>query len=161
MKNLMVARVDDEGTIFDAAKYILANFDYAISPCKLQRLAYLSQGWALALLDEPIFPEDFEAWKHGPVARDLFRAHRGMYSIVEGELSEGDASNLSPKEKIIIDAVLRNYGALTGDQLSDLSHVKGDPWKEVRKRANIAPDDLCAATVRKEDMKAYFKKILL
>ena len=148
-------------TIFDASKYILADFDYPISTRKLQRLAYLSQGWALALVDEPIFPEDFEAWKHGPVARELFNAHRGMYSIDGEELAKGDAGNLSDRDKIIIDAVLRNYGGLTGDQLSDLTHAKGTPWKEARKRANTGPDDTCIEKVRKEDIREYFKKILL
>ena len=145
-------------TIFDAAKYILTNFDHAISTSKLQRVAYVSPGWALPLVSEPNFPEDFEAWKHGPVARDLFRAHIGMYSIIEGELSEGDISNLSPKEKIVIDAVLRNYGALTGDQISDLS--RSTPWKEARARMQCR-DRPCTETVRKEDMKEYFKETLL
>jgi toxin-antitoxin system, antitoxin component, xre family len=148
-------------TIFDASKHILADFDYPISTRKLQKLAYFSQGWALALVGEPIFSEDFEAWKHGPVARELFNAHRGMYSIDEEELAKGDAGNLSDRDKIIIDAVLRNYGGLTGDQLSDLTHAKGAPWEEARKRANAGSDDACREKVRKEDMREYFKEILL
>lgn len=61
-------------SIFDVSKYILAHFNQPISPRKLQKLTYLSQGWSLALTDEPIFSEDFEAWKHGPINRELFNA---------------------------------------------------------------------------------------
>ena len=68
-------------SIFDVSKYILAHFDQPISPRKLQKLTYLSQGWSLALTGQPIFPEDFEAWKHGPINRELFNALRGIHSI--------------------------------------------------------------------------------
>ena len=68
-------------SIFDVSKYILAHFDQPISPHKLQKLTYLSQGWSLALTGQPIFPEDFEAWKRGPINRELFNALRGIYSI--------------------------------------------------------------------------------
>lgn len=68
-------------SIFDVSKYILAHFDQPISPHKLQKLTYLSQGWSLALTDKPIFSEDFEAWRHGPINRELFNTLRGIHSI--------------------------------------------------------------------------------
>jgi len=68
-------------SIFDVSKYILEHFDQPISPHKLQKLTYLSQGWSLALTDKPIFSEDFEAWAHGPINRELFNTLRGIHSI--------------------------------------------------------------------------------
>lgn len=68
-------------SIFDVSKYILEHFDQPISPHKLQKLTYLSQGWSLALTGQPIFSEDFEAWEHGPINRELFNTLRGIYSI--------------------------------------------------------------------------------
>lgn len=79
-------------SIFDVSKYILAHFDQPISPHKLQKLTYLSQGWSLALTGQPIFPEDFEAWKHGPINRELFNTLRGIHSI---DGTDG-SSTLSP-----------------------------------------------------------------
>lgn len=68
-------------SIFDVSKYILEHFDQPISPRKLQKLTYLSQGWSLTLTGKPIFSEDFEAWKHGPINRELFNTLRGIHSI--------------------------------------------------------------------------------
>lgn len=47
---------DHNALNFDVSKYILAHFDQPISPHKLQKLTYLSQGWSLALTGQPIFP---------------------------------------------------------------------------------------------------------
>lgn len=44
-------------SIFDVSKYILAHFDQPISPHKLQKLTYLSQGWSLALTDDRLIME--------------------------------------------------------------------------------------------------------
>jgi len=38
-----------------------------ITNLKLQKLLFYSQAWYLALKDDYIFEEDFQAWVHGPV----------------------------------------------------------------------------------------------
>ena len=48
---------------------------------KLQKLAFYSQAMALVWDDVPIFEDDFEAWPKGPVCRNLFQTHKGMFMI--------------------------------------------------------------------------------
>ncbi|HSX79064.1 MAG TPA: type II toxin-antitoxin system antitoxin SocA domain-containing protein, partial [Candidatus Saccharimonadia bacterium] len=56
---------------YDVAQYFLAKADEdagdLMSNLKLQKLVYYAQGFALALLDKPLFPQCIEAWIHGPV----------------------------------------------------------------------------------------------
>lgn len=64
----------------DVAKYFLSlqgnDAGDAISNMKLQKLLYYAQGFALALLDKPLFDEDFEAWAHGPVLRCIYNKYK-------------------------------------------------------------------------------------
>jgi uncharacterized phage-associated protein len=56
---------------FKTAEYFLrlqtGDAGDAISNMKLQKLLYYAQGFALAILGNPLFPEDFEKWTFGPV----------------------------------------------------------------------------------------------
>ena len=66
--------------VFDVAAYILQKMG-AMTTMKLQKLVYYSQAWSLVWDEKPLFVEDIEAWANGPVVRELFDYHRGMYEI--------------------------------------------------------------------------------
>ncbi|MDO4258092.1 MAG: Panacea domain-containing protein [Actinomycetaceae bacterium] len=149
-----------QATIVDVARYILRHFKDAIPTRKLQKLAYFSQGWSLGLRGCPIFADDFEAWRYGPVSRRLFELHRGMYTISERELSGGDIAALSKADRLVIDAVIQNYGALSGNQLSDLSHVPGGPWAMVRAARNLDAAAPSAQIIPQESIQTYFADLL-
>lgn len=126
-----------------------------ISPLKLIKLAYICQGFHLAVVDEPLFEDKVEAWKYGPVVRRIYDAvsHYRKNSIlpnqfdhVEGELNE-DAMT-------IIKGVMNAYGELEGLQLSTITHKKGTPWHEIRSEwasGTVIPNPL---------IKKHYKKIL-
>ncbi|MDR1166886.1 MAG: DUF4065 domain-containing protein [Deltaproteobacteria bacterium] len=42
---------------------------------KIQKTLYFAQGWRLAHFGYPLFEDPIEAWKHGPVARSVYREH--------------------------------------------------------------------------------------
>lgn len=123
-------------TIHDTAAAILAPFDTRLPTSKLQALVYLAQGWSLALRGETLFPEPIQAWSTGPISRDLFRHHRRDYSVADWPA--GHARELTGAETIVVDAVVRNYGALSGAQLRAMDHVCGPPWARARDRTNGA-----------------------
>jgi uncharacterized phage-associated protein len=66
-----------EYTAKQVAEFFLAKTDEdegdLISNLKLQKLCYYAQGLALAVRDQPLFPEPIEAWLHGPVVPTLYR----------------------------------------------------------------------------------------
>ena len=47
-----------------------------ITPLKLQKILYYAQGYYLAMYDEALFPEDFQAWAHGPANEQIYEKYK-------------------------------------------------------------------------------------
>ncbi len=90
---------------------------------KLHKLLYYCQGHHLAAFDEPLFNETISAWDMGPVVGILWYEER-----------QGAASTVRPHREIdeaqlnTIGYVLSRYGALTGQDLENLTHSE-QPWQ--------------------------------
>lgn len=144
-------------TIFDVSRYILGQFPLGITNVKLQKLNYFAQAWSLAVRDKPLFDEDFRAWRFGPVSPELYRTHARTPSLDQHSLPYGDQNQLSPAERAVVDAVIQNYGALSGIQLSDISHQYGAPWYQVRKEHGLGPTDPSSAIIPKDLIKQFYR----
>lgn len=140
-------------TCFDIAEYFihLANETGSfISNLKLQKLVYYAQAWHLALYDEPLFAEDFEAWVHGPVIPQLYQKYRKFgWHPIEQE-AEPD---LPSKIKEFLDEVAREYFASDAYELEQMTHVEA-PWNQAR--GNLPPDAPSNSVIRQEWIKEYF-----
>lgn len=145
-------------SVHDVAAYILRYFDKPITTMKLQKLAFFSQGWSLGLIGEPLFSSKFQAWTHGPVCYDLYQRHRGQYFISSWR---GNPANLEDYQERIVDGVLRNYGALSGSDLSELTHEQGTPWSTTREQNGISEGGRASAEIDDELIKEYFHRQLL
>ena len=115
--------------VFDVAAYILEKME-SMTTMKLQKLVYYSQAWSLVWDEEQLFEEDIEAWANGPVVRDLFDYHRGMYEI--SAMPIGNPRLLNQEQQETIDAVLEYYGDKSAQWLIELTHME-DPWVQARK----------------------------
>ncbi|RKU13139.1 hypothetical protein C6503_16315 [Candidatus Poribacteria bacterium] len=102
----------------------------AMTTMKLQKLVYYSQAWSLVWDEKQLFEEDIEAWANGPVVRDLFDYHRGMYEI--SAMPIGNPRLLNQEQQETVDAVLDYYGDKSAQWLIDLTHME-DPWIQARK----------------------------
>lgn len=143
-------------SIHDVAAKITNHFQSGITTMKLQKLVYFAQGWSFALLGHQLFEEDFRAWTNGPVAYDLFDRHRRQYLV--GDWKWGDENELSPEEHVVVDAVLKNFGALSGPQLSELTHRPGTPWSKVRTEHGVPEGEACNITVPKPAIQEFFTR---
>ena len=114
--------------VFDVAAYILERMG-AMTTMKLQKLVYYSQAWSLVWDEKPLFEEAIEAWANGPVVRDLFNYHRGMYQI--SLMPIGNPRLLDQEQRDTVDAVLEYYGDKPAQWLIDLTHMEA-PWTEMR-----------------------------
>ena len=115
--------------VFDIAAYILERMG-AMTTMKLQKLVYYSQAWSLVWDEKPLFEEKIEAWANGPVIRNLFDYHRGMYEISSMPL--GNPRLLNQEQQDTVDAVLEYYGHRSAQWLIELTHME-DPWIQARK----------------------------
>ena len=136
-------------SVFDVASYILKKKG-PMSTWKLQKLCYYAQAWSLAWTEKPLFEEDFEAWSNGPVCRELFNKHKGMFWINE---IQGNPENLSFDETDTIDIVLRDYGNMSPYELRELSHSE-EPWKNAR--GNPEDGAHCENIITKSVMGSYY-----
>lgn len=121
-------------TVHDVAKYILSFADpeegEVVTHLKLQKLVYYAQGFHLAFFNEPLFQERIEAWRHGPVAPDLYAMMRG-YGSGPIPAPEGfDAAEvLSGEQMELLDEIYHVYGQFSALRLRDMTHDE-PPWKE-------------------------------
>ena len=138
--------------VFDVAKYILRKKG-RMSTWKLQKLCYYAQAWAIAWTETPLFEEDFQAWKNGPVCPELFYAHQGRFSIDESSLKKGNADELTPDEKETVDVVLNTYGDWDPYALREQTHHE-PPWKDAR--GNLPEGASCNTVITKDSMGAYY-----
>lgn len=121
---------------FDIAKKLLElskKEGSSMGTMKLLKLTYITHGWYLCFRDKPLFENDVQAWKYGPVIPELYHVIKRfgvgnvdldlieLYS--ENELDENDAEFI----KIIFNA----YKKFTGLQLSSKTHEIGTPWEKV------------------------------
>jgi len=138
---------------FDIADYFIwiANETGSfISNLKLQKLVYYAQAWYIALHNNPLFEEDFEAWVHGPVIPSLYQKYK---SFGWQPISEDVAPGL-PKDVIeFLDEVAEEYFACDAYELEQMAHAE-DPWNWAR--GDLAPDTPSNEVIKKEWMKDYY-----
>ena len=141
-------------TVIDVATYILERTD-TITTMKLQKLACYSQAQHLAQYGVQLFPEDFQAWRGGPVAPELYALHRGKFLIRPGELEGGDSSTLTDHERSVIDNVCAAMGHATGAELSERTH-RESPWLDARDgRKPSEPSD---TVITQDAMRRYYQE---
>lgn len=121
-------------TVFDVAAYILEKMG-PMTTMKLQKLVYYSQAWATVWDDDVLFNEKIEAWRNGPVVRELFNLTQGEFRV--SRIDRGDPAQLTKRQRKTIDKVLAFYGKKDAQWLSDLTHME-DPWRDAYKRAQNA-----------------------
>lgn len=139
--------------VFDTAKYILKKTGKT-SPMKLQKLCYYAQAWSLVWDGKPLFLEDFEAWKSGPVCRGLFDLTEDLSLVSEDDII-GNTENLSDVQKESINAVLEHYGDKSAMWLSSLS-CSEEPRNIAIK--NVL-GEVSVGIISKESMLAYYSRL--
>ena len=141
-------------SVFDVVKYILLK-QKPVAAMKLQKLVYYCQAWSLVWDEKRLFKEKIEAWANGPVVRELYDRHRGMYSI--SSIGIGDVDKLKDYQKETIDSVLNFYGDKNSQWLSDLTHSES-PWKEAR--MGLADGERGTAEISLASMEEYYSSIV-
>jgi uncharacterized phage-associated protein len=147
----------DDPSAIDVAEYILSQRG-AMDAMKLEKLCYYGQAWSLAWRRGRMFRQSIEAWEKGPMIRDLFRRHKGQYWV---STVNGDPTIIAHDDvrRATMDRVLDIYGAMSGEELSDLTHSE-DPWILTRARANAAPGDPCDEVIEERLMAEYYRGLI-
>lgn len=114
---------------------------------KLLKLVYYAQAWSLAWDGKALFSERIEAWRGGPVVRDLWAKEK------HGEPVPPNAEALTGPEKDTVLAVLDFYSRFDGDELSQITHVE-KPWIDARE--GIPHGEMSTGEISVEAMRSYY-----
>ena len=132
-------------TAFNVAKYLLTlvedDADELMSNLKLQKLLYYCQGFHLAMNNIPLFPEEIEAWTHGPVVPEVYHEYKQHGSNGIPMPSGFDLSTLSQAEKEVVNEVYSYYGQFSAWGLRNMTHTES-PWVDTPEGATITKDKL-------------------
>ncbi len=136
-------------SVFDIAKWFLNK--ESMTHKKLQKLCYYAQAWHLALLKEPLFEDEIQAWIHGPVIPTLYPYYADYRWLNIPKVS--DKPNFDERTDDLLEAVFATYGEFTGDQLERLTHSE-IPWLEAR--GNLKPFEPCEIPISRDTMQKYY-----
>ncbi|MGB3693330.1 MAG: type II toxin-antitoxin system antitoxin SocA domain-containing protein [Spirulinaceae cyanobacterium] len=137
-----------------AAKYFIIRayqngIEAEITNMKVQKLLYYAQSLHLALYNEPLFEEEIQAWRYGPVCPPAYK----FYSNFEAQqlpLPDEESLLLLPLEKReLLEQVWEHFGSYHAYQLSGMTHLEF-PWKKARK--GLLSDASSTEPILLEDM---------
>ncbi|BAY25189.1 putative prophage protein [Calothrix sp. NIES-2100] len=118
---------------------------------KVQKLLYYSQSLHLALYDEPLFDEEIQAWRYGPVCPPAYRFYSEFEANQLPVPSKDFLLQISDEQKKLLEEIWEYFGGYHAYRLSDMTHGEF-PWKKARK--GLAPQASSTEPIRLEDMKA-------
>ena len=122
-----------------------------IDPMKLQKLVYICHGYRLAAFEDPLFEEDVEVWRWGPVIPSIYHEFKGfgnkkitrMGEIINDSL-DIEVPKIDPDDKIckeLFEIIWENYKYYTGVILSNSTHQKGTPWDISNRKGHTIIDN--------------------
>ncbi|MFV0363524.1 MAG: type II TA system antitoxin MqsA family protein [Suipraeoptans sp.] len=145
-----------ENTKIDLAIEYLLNQCEDITPLALQKALYYIQGFYFAFYKTFLFPEDCQAWAHGPVYRDVYFRYRD-YKFDPIACNEGiDYTVLLSSEKAIFESVAKNICCYSGKVLEKFTHSEA-PW--LLARGELLEAEPSDRVINKEDIRDYFDSV--
>lgn len=122
-----------------------------ITNLKVNKLLYFAQGWSLSKFGKPLFSEDIQAWKYGPVVKSIYITFHpcGDQPIQEVSCSEY-ADKFSPELTEFLIDIYNEYGKYTAGTLTSLTHKPGTPW------SRYYDETIKNIIIPKDDIKKYF-----
>ena len=149
---LLSVDVPSNSKINTVIQYLLYQCE-DITPLALQKALYYIQGFHFAFYRTFLFPEDCQAWTHGPVYRDIYFRYRDYRFDPIEKATTFDTSVFSASVKAICDSVINNICCYSGKILERFTHNEA-PWLTTRgDLPDSAPSD---RIIEKSVIGAYF-----
>ena len=140
--------------IIDVARYIFREYEKLsstpIDEMMLHKLLYFAQRESFAITGAPMFEENFEGWKYGPVSRVV------RHCYMKGGLNDSEGDDISPENAYIAKNVLLQYGVYESWKLSELSH-KELSWRNARR--GLSPEENGTRILSMDDIRKDAEKV--
>lgn len=125
----------------------------SVNNLKLQKLLYYAQAWHLALHDEPLFPEKFQAWMSGPVIPALYWRFK-RYGISDIPVPAHPAAVLPEPTTRFLNEVADEYMPIDEYDLSWMTHREA-PWMTAHRGIDIT--EPCDVELDEDEIRTYFR----
>ncbi len=131
-----------------------------VTPLALQKMLYYIQAIHMVLLGVELFPEECEAWTHGPVFKDVYNIFKNFkYNPIDDirfAMFQNRFQELLDDEKKVIDLVVETFGIYSGKTLERITH-RESPWMDAR--VCCLPGEPSNEVISKETIKKYFSEV--
>ncbi|GLT02835.1 hypothetical protein GCM10007897_42590 [Sphingobium jiangsuense] len=124
---------------------------WSLTNLQLQKLLYLAQMFHIGAHGSPIFSEDFEAWKLGPVQPAVYRKAK-MFGGRPIETLFTPERIVSGSGRDCIEQTYRDLGGLPASKLVSMTHWSKGAWAK-----NYDGHD-AGSTIPKSDMLAEYNE---
>jgi uncharacterized phage-associated protein len=130
-------------------RYSADDLGAPVDPMSLEKLTYYAQAFHLALNDEPLFPDEIEAWKLGPVIPHVYKRYQayGGSPII---MPEDSIILVSEKVADFLSQIVGFFRQYTAVNLSRASHLE-EPWLEASVGEKV---------IHQFEMKAYYRSLM-
>ena len=106
----------------------------------------------MALFDEELTPETFQAWVHGPVAPSQFHRFKEFkWMPITANLERPDFSN---NHRIFLNEIIDVFGSESATALEIMTH-RELPWREAR--GDLPEDEPCTNAISKQTTKTFYR----
>lgn len=123
---------------FDIAKEFLLfaeKENKSIDTMKLLKLTYIAHGWYLGFYGKPLFSNEVQAWKYGPVIPDLYYVIKryGTGAVNIDIVSLYAEHTVNKQDSDFLRDIWNTYKDKSGVELSARTHRENTPWYQVHK----------------------------
>jgi len=105
---------------------------HPLTVMSLLKYVYFAHGWTLGHTGDPLIKHKVQAWKYGPVVREVYEAFSPQGIHIKEEVDEYSKPELFQEEREIVDSVYEEYSKLSAFRLSAITHAEGTPWYRYR-----------------------------
>lgn len=125
----MATAIDVADFFIDLANHTV---DEIMTNLRVNKLLYYAQAYSLVRFGKPLFPDNIQAWKYGPVVPPIYQKFRVAGGSPIHEVSEDYSPDKFTRDEIsLLLDVAREYGQYSSPKLIRLTHVPGGPWEQV------------------------------
>lgn len=127
-----------------------------LTQLRLQKLLYYAQAWSLVTRESELFPEQLQAWQHGPVVPEVYRAlprDQGNRQIAPETFAA--SPDLDADETRFVGRVWEAYKGFTAYELVRMTHEEL-PWLQTRGGRSEASH--CEDEIPVGAIEAYFAR---
>jgi uncharacterized phage-associated protein len=130
-----------------------------LTPLEVQKMLYFLEGLHLALVDAPLFDENFEAWQFGPALPSVWRRFKsfGPNTISPNVVDTKAKESLSDPVLRLIEFVYTLYSKFDPPSLVGLTHLPGTPWDDVRRAHGLGKTDNSNEVIDTDKISSWFK----